>query len=750
MKKLFTLLTFFAISTFTNAQITFPYFEDFESGTSLWTDTTISGSAWNIITPAGATAHSGSKAMAVGYDGSNYQNNTETMIESPLLDFSTLTNPYISLWRNFRVENSWDGVRMEYSIDGGVTYNLVGNVGGGFNWYNDSSLNSSGLAGWTGVDTIWRNAIIDVPSLAGQANAKLRFIFTADVSVNNYGFMIDDIFIGEGTGNWMYATHNYSQPCGSQNVDFNLWGFGSIFTGTINVNINFGDGNDTTFQTTVTSGSYNTTASHYYLSTGLFSTQIILSDGSGNADTLVQYNSVNISDNCGNISGMVYNDNNNDCVFNTGDTPINNFPVMLILPSGQSFTAFTDNAGNYFFQGDISTSYTVQTGYYPMLGFNSICPLSGQYSVTSYPSTGNDFAVYCAPDFDLSAQIWGGVFVPGQNVTVSGSVHNNSCQILSGSVEIILDNRLSYVSATPVPTSVNGDTLTWNYTSLLGGGSLNYHIQAVTDTTVMIGDTICNTINANPVIGDVDVTNNSNTQCRAAATSFDPNEKTVSPEGDILPTTNLLYTIFFQNTGTATAYNIHIFDTLSSGLDLSTFRVIDNSHPVHTNIYPGNRLHFAFNNILLPDSNANEPLSHGYVTYAVKPMANLPQGSVIENTAHIFFDFNPAIVTNTTFNQIDLGLGVDELSSGDGLVMFPNPVSENLSLTLPINRDKFSSGEEITSCVIRIFDVLGKEVYTAKMGGSHFAIPVSTLQKGIYFIEVAGYKNVWRQKFVKQ
>lgn len=742
MKKLIALLAF-AISTITNAQVTFPYFEDFESGTSLWTDTTISGSSWNITTPVGAVAHSGSKVMAVGYNGSNYQNNTETILESPMMDFSTLTNPYISFWRYLKVENNWDGTRVEYSIDGGITYSVLGNMGSGLYWYNDSALNSSGLSGWTGTDTIWRNSIIDMQVLAGQNNAKLRFVFTSDASVDGIGFMFDDIFIGEGTGNWMYATHNYSQPCGSQNVDFSLWGFGSIFTGTINVNINFGDGNDTTFQTTVTSGSYNATVSHYYLSTGLFSTQIILSDGGGNADTLIQYNSVNISDNCGNISGMVYNDNNNDCVFNTGDTPINNFPVMLILPSGQSFTTFTDSAGNYFFQGDISTNYTVQTGYYPMLGFNSICPVSGLYAVTSFPSTGNDFAVYCAPGFDLSTHIWGGGFVPGQNATVSGSVNNNSCQILNGTVEIILDTRLTYVSANPAPASVSGNTLTWNYTSFIGGGNLNYNIQALTDTTVMIGDTICNTINAYPVIGDVDATNNSNTQCRAAATSFDPNEKTVSPEGDVLPSTDLLYTIFFQNTGTATAYNIHIFDTLSTGLDLSTFRVIDNSHPMQTNIYPGNRLHFAFNNILLPDSVANAPLSHGYVTYSIKPLATLPQGSIIENTAHIFFDFNPAIVTNTTFNQIDLGLGVDELNNSNGLLVYPNPASENLTLTI-------SKSEGISFCLIKIFDVLGKEVYTAKMSGTTFSIPVTTLQKGIYFLETSDNKTTARQKFVKQ
>ena len=75
MKKLYTLFFFLSIVTLGKAQVTPPYFEDFE-GTPPWTDTTLNGSSWSVITPVGTVAHSGSKTLAIGYDGSNYQNNS--------------------------------------------------------------------------------------------------------------------------------------------------------------------------------------------------------------------------------------------------------------------------------------------------------------------------------------------------------------------------------------------------------------------------------------------------------------------------------------------------------------------------------------------------------------------------------------------------------------------------------------------------------------------------------------------------
>ena len=56
---------------------------------------------------------------------------------------------------------------------------------------------------------------------------------------------------------------------------------------------------------------------------------------------------------------------------------------------------------------------------------------------------------------------------------------------------------------------------------------------------------------------------------------------------------------------------------------------------------------FLFEDIYLADSFVNEPASHGFVKYRIIANDGLSEATEINNTANIFFDSNPAIVTNT-------------------------------------------------------------------------------------------------------
>ena len=93
---------------------------------------------------------------------------------------------------------------------------------------------------------------------------------------------------------------------------------------------------------------------------------------------------------------------------------------------------------------------------------------------------------------------------------------------------------------------------------------------------------------------------------------------------------NMTYTIRFQNTGNSVAYDIYILDTLDSDLDISSLQTIGSSHTMTTEILSNNVLKFKFNNTNLPDSNANEPLSHGYLIYKVGQYPNLSIGTKIK------------------------------------------------------------------------------------------------------------------------
>jgi uncharacterized repeat protein (TIGR01451 family) len=99
------------------------------------------------------------------------------------------------------------------------------------------------------------------------------------------------------------------------------------------------------------------------------------------------------------------------------------------------------------------------------------------------------------------------------------------------------------------------------------------------------------------------------------------------------------YTIHFQNTGNAPAFNIRLRDTLDANLDINSFEVRGYSHPAQISLN-GNILTVRFNNIMLPDSTTDYEGSMGYFQYRIKPLPNLPLGTQIENTAYIYFDYN--------------------------------------------------------------------------------------------------------------
>lgn len=109
----------------------------------------------------------------------------------------------------------------------------------------------------------------------------------------------------------------------------------------------------------------------------------------------------------------------------------------------------------------------------------------------------------------------------------------------------------------------------------------------------------------------------------------------------------LEYTIRFQNTGTDTASNVLIKDTLDDKLDWSTFRMIATSHNFQLTINDLYKCNWIFSNIKLVDSNKNVPLSRGFLTYIIKPKSSLVIGDTIKNFASIYFDNEQPVHTNT-------------------------------------------------------------------------------------------------------
>ncbi len=162
---------------------------------------------------------------------------------------------------------------------------------------------------------------------------------------------------------------------------------------------------------------------------------------------------------------------------------------------------------------------------------------------------------------------------------------------------------------------------------------------------------------ADPVIG---------IYCGEVTGSYDPNDKTGYPIGltsdhHIEANQQLQYRIRFQNTGTDTAFTVVIRDTLDTDLDIFSIRSGVSSHSYNFRMYGQRVLEWTFNDIMLPDSNVNEPLSHGFLLFTVDQLPDLPDGTQITNSAGIYFDFNAPIITNTAQHEIhyDIPITVD-------------------------------------------------------------------------------------------
>ncbi|MEP1854639.1 T9SS type A sorting domain-containing protein, partial [Nonlabens ulvanivorans] len=141
-----------------------------------------------------------------------------------------------------------------------------------------------------------------------------------------------------------------------------------------------------------------------------------------------------------------------------------------------------------------------------------------------------------------------------------------------------------------------------------------------------------------------------------------------------------------------------------------------------------------FPNINLPDSTTNEPLSHGYIYYRIKPKQNLIIGDFIDNTAHIYFDFNEAIITNTATTTI-----VQTLSNSDqeflNISLYPNPVADIVQL---------QTSEKIDFAVI--MNLQGQLLIET----TDKDINVSNLDTGVYFIRVTSGNKSQVLKFIKK
>ena len=225
------------------------------------------------------------------------------------------------------------------------------------------------------------------------------------------------------------------------------------------------------------------------------------------------------------------------------------------------------------------------------------------------------------------------------------------------------------------------------------------------------------------------------TACPPFRYSYDPNEKIVYPSGDIQPGTNLEYTIHFENYGNDTAYAVSVVDSLPKGIDLKSFTFKGSSHPC-TIDFDGDAenpiLTFHFRGIKLTGKKQDSIQSKGQFTFTINSMQSLQPGDELRNKAHIYFDRNEAIITNTVINRIPLVTKVADWKTTDYYFnVYPNPNKGSFTIALaPLQKGN----------AVQVLDLQGKEVYKGVMNEAG-QIQIKGLRPGMYFGKVSGQKT---------
>ncbi len=222
------------------------------------------------------------------------------------------------------------------------------------------------------------------------------------------------------------------------------------------------------------------------------------------------------------------------------------------------------------------------------------------------------------------------------------------------------DPLLTFSTAQPAPDSLVGSTLYWHMDTLGHFQVAQVQLTFEPPSAQYQGDSVQFALTVTEVdsLGNLVLLGTDMVESLISC-SYDPNDKQVEPVGvgplhGIAPDTEwLTYTIRFQNTGNDTAHTVVIEDPLSTHLDRSSLQVLGASHTLTGASLNGYGLAtFHFDGIMLPDSNVNEPASHGFVRFRVKPVQGLPHLTAIDNLAGIIFDQNAPVITNTVRNTI--------------------------------------------------------------------------------------------------
>ncbi len=438
-------------------------------------------------------------------------------------------------------------------------------------------------------------------------------------------------------------------------------------------------------------------------------------------------------------------DSNNN---GTQDAGENNFPFgQFIYQVNSSTHNVATVTGMYdIYESNAASIYTLRYSINPQLSsYFSVTPTS--YTNVQIASTGGmttyNFPITMNQLNDLGITLIPfGRPIPGFNFQNLILYTNYGTANSAGTITFTKHPALTIGSTSdPLGTTITPSGFNYTFSNLNPRQSKFLYVTMNTPTlpTVSLGQVICNAASISPASGiDMIASNNSSTNCSFVTGSYDPNDIAESRGREIVFnsfTTQdyLYYTIRFENTGNGNAINIKINNTLNNRLDETTLEMVSSSHD-----YAMDRVNSAvnwnFSNIQLPPSVAQTNTGKGYIMYKIKPKPGYAIGDIIPNTASIYFDFNPAIITNTFETQFVTTLDTPNFEDNN-FVVYPNPANDQITIDL---------GNKSTSkdWNYKIVNTLGQEVLNGVLSAQQNTIDLNNIKgQGVYFVKVYDSAN---------
>lgn len=404
---------------------------------------------------------------------------------------------------------------------------------------------------------------------------------------------------------------------------------------------------------------------------------------------------------------------------------------------------------SYIYESNPTTTYNLTYTVDSLYTANNTCSVSYP-SVTVAPGSGittYNFPINVTPYQDLAVSLHNSYLPPLPGFYYYNYItytNNSDATIASGTITFTKDSALNLLQVSEAAATLTATGFTFNFTNLNPYETRYIWIkmQVPNLPTVALGQLVNNSASINIPAGDILPSNNNSAITQTIVGAYDPNAKSENHGGRIVYSNfssndYLTYTIQFENTGTANAINIKVEDELDAQLDETTLKMIDASAPYSLERIDRN-LVWKFSGINLPPAVPNSLIGHGFVTFQIKPKPGYAVGDIIPNSADIYFDFNPAIVTDTCNTEFVTSLS-KETFAFENLNYFPNPVKNTLTL---------SNSSAIES--VEITSLLGQKVVTKTVNDLQAEINLSSLSNGIYFVKVTSEGQEKTIKIIKE